>query len=80
MASPLRAGLDGPSRTIIVEPLEAPLPRPLPERAPEEPARGPEPGPRPERAPRPEHAPEKVPAGCDAYASGLNTSPVGTFG
>jgi hypothetical protein len=42
-------GLDGPSRIIIVEPLEAPAP---PERMPE---------PTPEREPVPEREPEKVP-------------------
>jgi len=45
----MRAGLDGPSRTIIVEPVEAP--------APVEPERLPEPTPEPVT---PE--PEKVPA------------------
>lgn len=48
-----RSGLDGPSRTIILDPVEAP--EPLPQREPE-PEREPEP------AKAPEREPEKVPA------------------
>lgn len=52
------AGLDGPSRTITVEPIEEPvIPRETP--APSEPA---EPVERPEKTP--EREPEKVPAGA----------------
>ena len=48
--SPLRSSLDGPFRTITVEPVEVPVsvpePRTVPEREPErEPARRPEPAP-----------------------------------
>lgn len=45
------AELDGPSRTIVVEPIETPMPRELPA---EDPA--------PDYAPTPEREPEKVPA------------------
>lgn len=53
----IQAGLDGPSRTIIVEPIETPTitprenPEPAPAEAPESPER------------TPEREPEKVPAG-----------------
>jgi hypothetical protein len=47
-------GLDGPSRTVIVEPAEPQVPTPVPER---EPAREPA---EPERTP--ERTPEKIPA------------------
>jgi len=50
-----RAGLDGPSRTIILDPVETPQPQPQPQREPE-PQRQPEP------AEAPEREPEKVPA------------------
>jgi len=50
-----RAGLDGPSRTIILDPIETPQPQPQPQREPE-PQRQPEP------AEAPEREPEKVPA------------------
>ena len=47
-----RGGLDGPSRTIILDPIEQP--QPAPERTPE---------PAPEKAPAPpEREPEKAPA------------------
>jgi hypothetical protein len=45
--------LPGPSRTIIVEPVEKPAPaKPLPV---------PEPAPRPERTPEPKRKPDKKP-------------------
>lgn len=47
-----RAGLDGPSRTIIYDPAEEPAQQPPRE----------EPMPEPEPAPVPEREPEKVPA------------------
>jgi hypothetical protein len=52
--SQIRAGLDGPSRTIIVEPVEQPATTPAPPAEPE-----------PERTPapaQPEREREKVPA------------------
>ena len=53
MTAPLiRSGLDGPSRTIILDPVEEPAP--APQRAPE-PVREPAPAP-------PEREPDKVPA------------------
>lgn len=54
-----QAGLDGPSRTIIVEPQEQPRPERAPEPVPE-----PAPEPVPERAPerKPEREREPVPA------------------
>lgn len=45
-----RAELEGPSRTIVVEPLEAPQPREMPTE------------PEPERTPEPARQPEEVPA------------------
>ena len=46
--------LPGPSRTIIVEPIEQPKPTPVPERE--------RPAPNPKRAPaKPQRKPEKVP-------------------
>ena len=48
-----RAGLDGPSRTIILDPVETPQPQPQ---------REPEPQRQPEPAEAPEREPEKVPA------------------
>lgn len=55
MNAPLstRSGLDGPSRTIILDPIEEP--QPLPQREPE-PVREPEP------ATEPDREPEKAPA------------------
>jgi hypothetical protein len=50
---PLRAGLDGPSRTIIVEPVEAPATLPAPQEEPTAP---------PEHTPAPEREPEEIPA------------------
>jgi len=52
-----RAGLDGPSRTIILDPIETPQPQPQPQ-----PQREPEPQRQPEPAEAPEREPEKVPA------------------
>lgn len=51
---PIRAGLDGPSRTIILDPVEEPAPAPRRE---PEPEREREPAPAP-----PEREPDKVPA------------------
>jgi hypothetical protein len=52
--SRLVASLDGPSRTITVEPVRVPVPAPPPSTEPE-PAR------EPERPPEPERQPEPVP-------------------
>jgi hypothetical protein len=49
---PLRGSLDGPSRTITVEPVEAPMPAPPPEVHPE-PAREPDRPSKPSRPPAP---------------------------
>ena len=48
----LRGSLDGPSRTITVEPVEAPMPAPPPEVHPE-PAREPDRPSKPSRPPAP---------------------------
>ena len=48
-----RSGLDGPSRTIILDPIETPEPQPQ---------REPEPLREPEPAEAPEREPDKVPA------------------
>ena len=54
--------LDGPSRTIIVEPRREPATAPV--RVPEEPARSPSPAPEPSPSPSPERErePDEVPA------------------